>query len=41
MWRISRVLEIHTNNLFVERAAEPESYDHRVLEVGDQSASST
>jgi hypothetical protein len=31
MRRISRVPEIHTNNLFVERVAEPECYDHRVL----------
>jgi hypothetical protein len=31
MGRISRVPDIHTNNLFVERVAEPESYDHRVL----------
>lgn len=27
----SRVPEIHTNNLFVERVVEPEAYDHRVL----------
>jgi hypothetical protein len=31
MRRMSRVPEIHTNNLFVERVVEPEAYDHRVL----------
>ena len=31
MRRISRVPEIHTDNLFVERVVEPEAYDHRVL----------
>ena len=31
MRRMSRVPEIHTNNLFVERVIEPEAYDHRVL----------
>jgi hypothetical protein len=31
MRRISRVPDIHTDNLFVERVVEPEAYDHRVL----------
>ena len=31
MRRLSRVPEIHTDNLFVERVVEPEAYDHRVL----------
>ena len=31
MRRLSRAPDIHTNNLFVERVIEPESYDHRVL----------
>lgn len=31
MRRLSRVPDIHTNNLFVERVIEPEAYDHRVL----------
>jgi hypothetical protein len=31
MRRMSRVPDIHTNNLFVERVVEPEAYDGRVL----------
>jgi hypothetical protein len=31
MARFSRVPNIHTDNLFVERVVEPEEYDHRVL----------
>ncbi|MGI9284889.1 MAG: lipopolysaccharide kinase InaA family protein [Pseudomonadales bacterium] len=31
MKRYSRVPQIHTDNLFVERVIEPEAYDHRVL----------
>ncbi len=31
MKRYSRVPQIHTNNLFVERVIEPEAYDHRAL----------
>ncbi len=31
MARFSRVPDIHTDNLFVERVVEPEEYDHRVL----------